>query len=64
MEYCDCSLELILKKAECEKQKIPMDQIKHFMRQLFTGLQSLHNVGVCHRDLKPENILLKWPTSN
>ena len=28
------------------------------MRQVFEGLQHVHNQGIVHRDLKPENILL------
>jgi len=28
------------------------------MRQVFEGIQHVHNQGIVHRDLKPENILL------
>lgn len=28
------------------------------MRQVFEGVQHIHNQGIVHRDLKPENILL------
>lgn len=28
------------------------------MRQVFEGVQHVHNQGIVHRDLKPENILL------
>jgi len=59
LEFCDCSLEDKLKIAEKTGQAIPIEQIKHFSRQMFNGLHHMHAVGVSHRDLKPENILLK-----
>ncbi|GJQ75383.1 hypothetical protein Trydic_g23559 [Trypoxylus dichotomus] len=31
---------------------------KYIMRQIFEGVQYIHNRGIVHRDLKPENILL------
>ncbi|XP_014237039.1 phosphorylase b kinase gamma catalytic chain, skeletal muscle/heart isoform isoform X2 [Trichogramma pretiosum] len=31
---------------------------RYIMRQVFEGLQHIHNQGIVHRDLKPENILL------
>ncbi|KRT83894.1 phosphotransferase, partial [Oryctes borbonicus] len=31
---------------------------KYIMRQIFEGVQHIHNRGIVHRDLKPENILL------
>lgn len=30
---------------------------KHLFRQLLTGIDFLHNNGICHRDLKPNNLL-------
>jgi glycogen synthase kinase 3 beta len=27
------------------------------MKQILTGMQFVHKMGICHRDLKPENIL-------
>ncbi len=41
------------------KQAIPIDAVKHYVKELFEGLEQMHSRGVCHRDLKPENILLK-----
>ncbi|KAK2467496.1 hypothetical protein APHAL10511_000351 [Amanita phalloides] len=35
------------------------DDIAHFyFNQLLSGIDYIHNQGVCHRDLKPENLLL------
>ncbi|KAF8625648.1 hypothetical protein AX15_005269 [Amanita polypyramis BW_CC] len=35
------------------------DDIAHFyFNQLLSGMDYIHNQGVCHRDLKPENLLL------
>ena len=36
-----------------------MPHIKHFARQIFTGLSHMHAKNIAHRDLKPENILIK-----
>ena len=58
MEFCDGSVEDTLKQAEQEKRQIPMDQIKHYMWQIFNGLSQMHAKRISHRDLKPENILL------
>jgi renal tumor antigen len=33
------------------------DEVKSFMRQIFTAITHMHSKGVFHRDIKPENIL-------
>jgi serine/threonine protein kinase len=38
-----------------------MDHIKHFMKEIFSGIKQMHEQEISHRDLKPENILLKSP---
>lgn len=31
---------------------------RYYLRQLVTGVELCHQLGICHRDLKPENLLL------
>lgn len=59
LEYCDQSLEDLLKQADFIKEYLPMNDIKRFSKEIFNGLNNMHMKGVAHRDLKPENILLK-----
>ena len=59
LEFCDKSLEDVLRDLEKEKTYLPMKSIKQYARQIFNGLKNMHELGICHRDLKPENVLLK-----
>ena len=34
------------------------DVARFWFRQICSGLQHLHGVGICHRDLSPENVML------
>ena len=58
-EFCDSSLEDVLKSLESDKKYMDMNCIKLYIKEILNGLNSLHEVKVVHRDLKPENILLK-----
>jgi serine/threonine protein kinase len=59
LEFCDMSLEDVLKDMDRKKEYLPMPTLKKYIKEIFTGLQSMHDLGIAHRDLKPENILLK-----
>lgn len=59
LEFCDMSLEDVLKEIDFKKEYLPMKVIKNYTRQIFNGLKNMHDLGIAHRDLKPENILLK-----
>lgn len=38
--------------------RLPLPQVKHFMKQLLKGLHSCHRNGILHRDLKLSNLLI------
>lgn len=59
LEFCDHSLEDVIKQLEDKREYLPMQQLKSYIRQIFNGLKNMHAKGISHRDLKPENILLK-----
>ena len=59
LEFCDRSLEDVLRHLEKENTYLSMAEIKKYTRQIFNGLSKMHGIGIAHRDLKPENILLK-----
>lgn len=40
-----------------------MAYVRHFGKQIFTGLSHMHAKQISHRDLKPENILIKHAAS-
>ena len=41
--------------------RIPIDDIKCYMKQILQGMAFVHSKHISHRDLKPENILLRHP---
>ena len=59
LEFCDESLENVLKRLDHEKSFLDMKTLRNYIRQIFVGLKNMHDLGISHRDLKPENILLK-----
>ena len=42
--------------------KINLNKVRRISRQLFEGLECMHDLGVVHNDLKPENILIDRET--
>ena len=45
-------------------KKLEETKLKNFTRQLFDGLNFLHENNIIHRDLKPQNILLNDTSDN
>ena len=43
-----------------QKRKLLDNEACKFFRQIISGIDYLHQIGVCHRDLKPENLLLDY----
>ena len=40
------------------KKRLSENESCKFFQQIISGLEYLHEMGICHRDLKPENIIL------
>lgn len=58
-EFCDKTVEDVLKEV-CEKKiYLPMKTVKSITKQAINGLANMHERLIVHRDLKPENMLLK-----
>lgn len=46
-----------------QKEKLPEDEVKEYLRMILKGLSCIHSKGFVHVDLKPKNILA-FPRSN
>lgn len=42
----------------CNKQRLTMNQIERYFKQLMTGLSYIHSKGIAHKDIKLENLLI------
>ena len=58
-EFCDKSLEDILKELELKNTYLKIDSVKSLIKQILNGLAHMHEIKIIHRDLKPENVLIQ-----
>jgi serine/threonine protein kinase len=67
MEYMDLDLHQLLTPPAtisadtfCRRPLISLGPLfgQHITRQVLSGIQTLHALGVCHRDIKPGNLLM------
>lgn len=56
LNYKPSTLEAQLKSRQLPDY-VPIDQIKHWARQMAEGLIELHSNNLLHRDIKPSNII-------
>lgn len=57
MEYCDGG-DLFNVICENASNGLQAAEANCFFKQLVSGVEYLHRMGIAHRDLKPENLLL------
>lgn len=57
-EYCSKNLEDVIIEHKQKQERIPIKDIKNFMKQILMGMGYVHEKNIAHRDLKPENILM------
>lgn len=46
-----------------QNQKLKEKQACKYFQELISGIQYIHQLGICHRDLKPENLLIDYDQS-
>ena len=61
MEYCNGGelFDYIVRHTRLSEK-----QACKFYQELISGIEYIHQSGVCHRDLKPENLLLDSKNNN
>lgn len=55
LEYCPVALDEYI---SFHKTEINLKQIKCIAKQMFSGLNHMHNSFITHRDLKPSNLMI------
>lgn len=46
-----------------QNQKLKEKQACKYFQELISGINYIHQLGICHRDLKPENLLIDYDES-
>lgn len=41
-----------------KRKRLKEEEACRFLQQIISGVEYVHDCGICHRDLKPENLLL------
>ncbi|EOD39494.1 hypothetical protein EMIHUDRAFT_433399, partial [Emiliania huxleyi CCMP1516] len=53
----ECVRGWTLQRPVARRESIPEEDLRHWLREVYLGLEHLHIHGVAHRDVKPDNIL-------
>ena len=66
LEYCNGGslLQYLYDYITRNGKPFPENLVRHLMKQILKGVNSLHARGIIHRDLKLNNILLKYNNNN
>ena len=66
LEYCNGGslLQYLYDYIAKNGKPFPENLVRHLMKQILKGVNSLHERGIIHRDLKLNNILLKYNNNN
>ncbi len=60
MEYVQgLPLSTLLERRESRGEPLTEQELLDLILPLLSGLQTVHDAGVCHRDIKPSNILVR-----
>lgn len=43
-----------------QNQRLKERQACKYFQELISGINYIHQLGICHRDLKPENLLIDY----
>ncbi len=65
MEYVQgLPLSTLLERRESRREPLTEQELLDLILPLLSGLQTVHDAGVCHRDIKPSNILVRRDDSS